>query len=142
MSRCPAYAQTITKSAALSTEFGLSYATRLFGSEAIESLSRLKSGPNKGHPKGHIIWQRTTTAGYHPTMGRGVGPGVTVRAWISESPIAPETAAVRGAWMGRLQPLCGSACVLTQAYRDEDAREQAQRKADWEAEKAEMLVNA
>jgi hypothetical protein len=140
MRRKITHAQTVIKSAALSTEFGLSYATRLFGEEAIASLPLLKSGPNKGKPKGHIIWKRTTTAGYCVYVGGGVGPDQTVRAWIGEFSGTMESGAMRGKWMGRIQDLCGSRCVLGQEARERWAREEAARKAQWEEEKAEILA--
>jgi hypothetical protein len=46
------YAMLETKSADLATEFGLDWATKLFGAEAIASLPVRTSGKNKGKPKG------------------------------------------------------------------------------------------
>jgi hypothetical protein len=126
MRRKITHAQTVIKSAALSTDFGLDYATRLFGEEAIASLPLLKSGPNKGKPKGHIMWRRTTTAGYCEYVGGGVGPNVTVRAWIGEFAGGMESGAMQGLWLGRVQSLCGSRALLGQEARDRAAREQAE----------------
>lgn len=119
------YAATIGRSASLSTEFGLEYATHLFGEEAVASLPVLQRGPNKGKPKGYVIWLKTTEAGYHPNAGTGVAAGTVVRAWIGEGPYSPEQSALRGTWLGRTQELCGSRSVLGPQYREREAARQA-----------------
>lgn len=138
----PRYAQTTTKAARLSSEFGLTYATRLFGEEAVASIPTFQRGANTGKPKGFIKWMRTTTPGYHPNMGTGVGVGVTVRAWIAEFEGSGEESAMIGKWMGRKQNLCGSASVLGPEARERDKAEKARREAEWAEEKAEMLAEA
>jgi hypothetical protein len=129
---------TETKSAPLTGDFGLSYARRLFGDEAVESLPLYKAGPNKGKPKGHVTWLRTLASGYHPNAGGGVGEGVTVRAWISAYPHAPEGAAMSGTWMGRTQTLCGSACMLGPQARERDRAERARDEEEREAMYAQV----
>src|SRR3954463_13026407 len=109
------YAQTTTKSADLASEFGLAYATRLFGAEAVASLPVRKAGKNKGQPKGWICWKKTTSAGYSPYVSGGVAAGVVVRAWIGEFQMSTEDMAMTGTWLGRVQSLCGSRCYLGQA---------------------------
>jgi hypothetical protein len=136
----PKYAQYVTKSAALSSEFGLQYATRLFGEEAIASLPVLKAGPNKGKVKGFVRWMKSTVPGYSPYIGSGVKEGVVVRAWIGEFESTPEGQAMTGQWMGRSQSLCGSRSVLGPEAREQNAREMAARQAAWEEEKAEIMA--
>ena len=132
------YAQTEQKAAALASDFGLSYATRCFGQEAIDSLPRLQAGPNKGKPKGYIIWRKTTTAGYHPNAGGGVAAGSVVRAWIGTGPLSGEGDALAGLWLGRTQQLCGSRALLSAEYRAQHAAEQARDAAELQARLTEM----
>jgi hypothetical protein len=133
-------AQTTHRSAPLSGEFGLGYATRLFGEEAIASLPVITRGPNKGKPRGYVCWLRTTEAGYHVNAGRGVSADTTVRAWIGEGQYTDQDNAVRGMWLGRIQNICGSMDLLTPAYRARHAEEEARDKAEREAERAERTA--
>lgn len=123
-------ARTTHRSAPLASEFGLSYATRLFGEETIASLPVLTRGPNKGKPRGYVLWLRTVSAGYHPNVGGGVGEGVTVRAWLGEGAFTPERDAIRATWLGRVQNVCGSMCVLGPANREKILAEHAAEAAD------------
>jgi hypothetical protein len=132
------HARTEQRSAQLTTDFGLKYAIKLFGQEAIDSLPLLQSGPRRGKPKGHVIWRTTTSAGYHVNAGRGVAAGTVVRAWIGAGPFSGEEAALTGLWLGRTQQLCGSRDLLTAEYRAQHAAEQARDAAELQAQLAEM----
>ena len=118
------HAPTTHRSAPLVAAFGRSYAIMLFGHEAIDSLARVKVGPNKGKPRGHVIWRVTTAAGYHPNAQRWVGAGVVVRAWVGVGPMSHEDGAMPGIWLGRMQQLCGSIGLLSAEYRAQHAAEQ------------------
>lgn len=133
-----AKARTETKSADLATDFGLRYATWLFGEEAIASLPVRKIGKNKGKPKGHVIWLRTVSAGYHPCVDGGVKEGVTVRAWIGSGMFSPESDALQGEWLGRTQSLCGSACFLGPEKRAKWTAERAREAAQFQQQLAEL----
>lgn len=56
------------KSAALSGEFGRSFAERVFGAEklaeAIEACGTYSRGPRKGQPAGRVIWSKVVKGGY------------------------------------------------------------------------------
>jgi hypothetical protein len=132
------YAQTEQKSAPLASEFGISYATRLFCQDAIDSLPRLQAGTNNGKPKGHIIWRKTTTPGYHPNAGCGVPAGSVVRAWVGIGPLSGEDGAMVGLWLGRKQTLCGSRGLLSAEYRAQHAAEMARDAAELNARFASM----
>lgn len=115
-----AHAPTETKSASLAEEFGYNYAVRLFGQQAIDSLPLLLSGKNKGKPKGHVIWLKTTGKGYHPMANGGVGAGAILWAWIGDTSSMPRESATRGFWMGGWQNLSGNYGLLSDAARRRD----------------------
>lgn len=124
--------RTEQRSADLSTEFGLDLARRWFGDEAIASLPTRTAGKNKGAPKGFLCWKRTTEAGWTFEAG-AVAAGTAIRAWIGTGPMSGEDGALSGLWMGRMQTLCGSRDVLTQAYRDQTIAERERDRAEMEA---------
>jgi hypothetical protein len=128
------------RNAKLSTEFGLDWATKLFGAEAIASLPILQAGKDKGRPKGYIIWQKSLGSGWCRECQSGVAVGQIVAAWVGEGPCSLGSGAIAGRWMGRVQPLCGSRTHLFQEARDRHAAEAAREAARWEEEKAEMLA--
>lgn len=117
------------KHAALSTDFGRDWATKLFGEEAIASLPVLKSGKNKNHPKGFVQWRKAVTSGFIPGFGP-VQAGQLIDAWIGESMFSTKDSALRGQWMGRVQGLAGSSGMLFQAARDAHASQEQRNKAD------------
>jgi hypothetical protein len=139
MRRAPV--QTTIKSADLATEFGLSWAIRLFGEEAVASLPIRSTGKNKGAPKGHVLWEKAATAGYVPHLGHAVAVGSLMGAWIGGSNQTPRGAAMSGQWLGRVQPLAGSPYHLFEGGRARWAAEQARVKADQDAERAEWLAS-
>lgn len=137
------YAQFETRTAALSTEFGLEWATKLFGAEAIASLPVLKAGPNKGKPKGFVIWQKTTVAGYSREYSTPFAMGQLARAWIGAGQFSTRSEALEGQWMGRTQGLSGPPDYMFEEGRARYAAEQARNDADraeeiaeWRAEQA------
>lgn len=134
-----AHARTILNTAPLATEFGREYATWLFGEEIFASLPVYTRGPNKGLPKGHVIWLRTTTRGYHPCAGP-VREDTTVRAWLGESPYTPEGSASRAQWLGRVQAVCASRDYLGPENRARRLAEIAAEAARQRREYAEMTV--
>lgn len=126
-------ARTTLRSADLASEFGIQYATKLFGEDAIASLPLRQAGKNKGKPKGFLIWLRTDEAGWHINAGEAVPSGTTVRAWIGAGPLSSESDALRGHWLGRVQGLCGSRVYLGAAARERFEAEAARDRAEFEA---------
>jgi len=59
------YARIETRTAYLSTDFGTSYATRLFGADAIAALAKISRGKRKGQTKGLLVWSKATVGGWH-----------------------------------------------------------------------------
>lgn len=55
-----------TRSAQLSTDFGLEMATKWFGQEVVDSLPKYVRGKNKGKPKGFYEWTKVTRGGWVP----------------------------------------------------------------------------
>lgn len=82
-------ARVVTKMAPLSSEFGLSYATKLFGAEALADLPRYIRGPKKGQIKAWLHWMKAESGGWYRRdlrdTGRVLRPGL-VEAHISDSP--------------------------------------------------------
>jgi hypothetical protein len=135
-------AELVRKSAPLADKFGLEYATWLFGAEALEGLPRYAKGPRAGLLKGFVIWMRCEKGGWSPY---GVAyPKSTARAWIGAGMFAPESAALSGMWLGRVEPLCGSACFLGPENRAAEMarkeREAAADAANWAEIKADMAA--
>lgn len=135
------YAVLETKSADLATAFGLEWATKLFGEEAIASLPVRKSGKNKGAPKGFVIWRKATVAGWCREVFAPLGVGQLADAWIGLGFCTPRGAAMEGQWLGRRQTLAASASAggFFEEGRARDGAERAKRESDWLAEKAEMM---
>lgn len=117
-----------TKSAALSSEFGYDWAVKLFGRNAVESLPLLKSGPNKGKPKGFVLWKKAITSGYSRQYSQPVAPGTLVRAWIGEGQFTLEGGAMAGQFMGREQAICASRDLL---FEDGRKRWMASSNGEW-----------
>lgn len=136
------HAQTIQKSADLASEFGLAYATRLFGEEAIASLPVRTAGKNKGKPKGYVCWLKTTSPGYCVYVSGGAPADMVVRAWIGPGPFCGQDSAFQGRWLGRVQSLCGSRFYLGAEAREKEAARQAAEAvrdaAHWAEIKADM----
>ena len=131
-----AYARLETKSAGLETEFGLGWATKLFGHEAIASLPVRASGKNKGKPKGYVIWRKAVTAGYCREVMTPLRVGGMADAWIGTSPHTIRNDAVVGNWLGRMQPMGSS---FSTGVFFEEGRAKAAERARLEAERIESL---
>lgn len=106
------HAITETRRAPLWEEFGIEYATRLFGAEMLDALPRFTRGPKKGQINAWLIWMRATTGGWCRECQSPVRPGGLVRAWIGKGPLSLPGEALRSEWLGRTQQLCGSNSVL------------------------------
>lgn len=119
------YATLETRSADLATPFGLDWATKIFGAEAIASLPTRQAGKNKGAPKGHIIWRKAATAGYCRECQHAVAVGSLVDAWIGAGGMTPRSEAMQGNWLGRIQNLAGARHYLFEDGRARHAAEQA-----------------
>lgn len=72
-----------TRTAALASEFGLDYATRLFGADVIRQIPTFTRGKNVGKPKGSIRWEKCEVGGWSRDRGGVVRPGL-VRAALCE----------------------------------------------------------
>ncbi len=121
----PARAHIIRRAAPLYSEFGFSYATRLFGEEAIDSLPRYIRGPHKGELKGWLIWKKAETGGFADEYGV-VSPGLV---WARITATAYSETPLDGTWMGRTEALSGHRNVLTGAYRQRTMREREAERA-------------
>lgn len=132
--------QLSLKSAKLSEDFGLEWASKLFGAEAIDSLPRYERGPNKDKPKGFVIWRKAIQGGWCRETATPVAAGGLVDAWIGLGSLTLRSDAVTGQWLGRNQTLAASASAgfFFAEGRARHAAEQTRLAAEWEAEKAEM----
>jgi hypothetical protein len=57
------YAQIETKKTYLSSDFGESYARKIFGDDLINQLPRITRGERKGKLKGYIVWDKVISGG-------------------------------------------------------------------------------
>ena len=119
-----------TRNAALSTEFGAEWATKLFGAEAIASLPTYKIGPKKGQPQGYVIWRKAAESGYCAEARAPLAVGQLVDAWIGRDSLTLTGAAMHGQRMGRVQQLAMAAHYLFAEGRARRAVEQAEQDAD------------
>lgn len=78
------YARIINRTSYLSTEFGESYARRLFGDYAVDQLPRYVKGKRKGLLKGLLCWSKAETGGWQRDPGRVVKPNQLLRASIRD----------------------------------------------------------
>ena len=101
--------QYSTHTVKLSEDFGLNLAVRWFGQEAIDSLPKLKAGPNRGKPKGTLRWMKTLSAGWSEWGQHPAKKGDIVWCWIGNK---GPTEADRGFWLDRVQTLSGSYSVF------------------------------
>jgi len=133
-------AKVETRTAPLWEEFGIEYATRLFGAEALTDLPRYARGPNAGKPKAFLRWMRATSNGWCRECQGPVSEGGLVRAWITSAQFghSNDEYVLTGNWLGRTQPLCGSRAVLGEANRTAEIQRQEAARADDEARWAEI----
>jgi len=136
------YAVLTTKTADLASDFGLEWATKLFGEEAIASLPVRQAGKNKGKPVGFVGWRKAVVAGYCREVCGPLAINQMADAWIGKGPCSTRSDALSGQWMGRVQPLAASAPAgfFFAEGRARWAAEEAKRQAEWEAEKAELMA--
>lgn len=134
------YAMLETKSADLATDFGLEWATKLFGAEAIASLPVRSSGKNKGAPKGFVIWRKAMIGGWCREFGTPLATGQFADAWIGAGPLSTRETAVTGQWFGRKQSLAATASAgfFFEEGRAREAARQAKDAAERAAERAEQ----
>ena len=111
--------------APLYSVFGLEYATRVFGQETIDSLSRYTKGDHAGKVRGWIRWRRCTSGGWLREARGVVKPGL-FDACIAATSYHGRTDVLRGYWLGDDVTL---ALDHTQAYEAGRIAE-AQRRAD------------
>jgi hypothetical protein len=114
--------------ALLSDDFGLSYAIRLFGQEAVDSIPVFQKGKNAGKKKGVLHWINADVGGWTREYG-AVTPGL-VRAWISLYSGSFERDAIEGMWLGRVQMLAAGRYYLGDVGRANYANDQAVIAAD------------
>ena len=53
----------------LSSEFGESYARKMFGDDIVNALPKITRGANAGKPKGCMAWVKVESGGWVPTLG-------------------------------------------------------------------------
>lgn len=105
------YAVLCPHSADLATPFGLDWAIKLFGSEAIASLPVRTVGKNKGSPKGFVHWRKATVPGYCREVGHALAAGQLADAWIGQGIFSTRDQAMCGFWLGRVQLLAAGAAA-------------------------------
>lgn len=81
MARTVQYARTETKSAFMSGDFAVSYATRLFGAETVANLPRISRGKRKGLVKGMLSWTKCIVGGWQ--RSGAFGGGVVYPGFVS-----------------------------------------------------------
>ena len=127
-----------TSNAALSTDFGLEWATKLFGAEAMASLPTYKIGPKKGKPQGYVIWRKAAENGYCADVRAPLAAGQLVDAWIGRDSLTLYGAAMRGQWVGHVQNVSMVAHYLFAEGRARRAAEQAEHDAELAEMRAEL----
>lgn len=125
----PRYADLDTKYATLSEDFGLNWATKLFGVEAITSLPTYQRGPKAGKPKAYVIWRKAATAGWCRESSEPVAIGQLVDAWIAPGPFARRSDALSGQWCGRVETLALSRTFLFEEGRQRKLQDDAKARA-------------
>jgi hypothetical protein len=88
------YARVETKTAYMSGDFAVSYATRLFGADAVAALPQISRGKRKGAAKGVLTWTRATVGGWVRDAaggGRVVYPGFVNATVTVDGKVALET---------------------------------------------------
>lgn len=89
------FAESETNDAWLSSEFGESYARRIFGDEIVDGLERYKRGKYKGKLKGKIVWRKITKGGWVSGVGLA-SPGTCYAHGIFEMPWGREPVLLHG----------------------------------------------
>lgn len=126
------YAQVTTRTAYLSTEFGVEYATKLFGADAVAALPKISRGPRKGATKGMLAWRKADVGGWmHDGFsGRVVRPG-----------FIDATITVDGREVARTEYRSFEAAQAAKAEAEKEAADAAGRQQEeWEEEYVDMLA--
>jgi hypothetical protein len=91
-----------SRQAKLATDqFARDYLVRLFGQPALDSLPTLERGPNKGQPKGWLIWRTAMSAGWVAECQGPCAEGGLVDAWVGAHQFTDRNDAMLGQWCGR-----------------------------------------
>lgn len=71
------YAKIENRTAALSSDFGLDFARRVFGDAVVDALPKVTRGKHKGAVAGDICWKKCTVGGWRNETGKSgvVRPG-------------------------------------------------------------------
>lgn len=115
------YIQITKRSAELSSTFGLEWATKLFGAEALADLPRFLAGPRKGSLKSYVVWEVAAESGYCREYCTPAREGQLLRAHISANAYAQGT--LEGRWLGRIQNLSGPPSSMFEEGRAKNAEE-------------------
>lgn len=133
-----------TRNAPLWEEFGLEYATRLFGQETIDSLPRYVRGPKAGKINAWISWDKVEKGGWSRQHGGVVYPNQLARARICAD--AYGKTALTGKFLGDDTVLDFDGSLLGEKGRAAEAerrrswREDAERQMADEAALREQLA--
>lgn len=106
-------ARIVEHRAPLFEEFGLTYATKLFGEVAIASLPRYQRGSKVGKIKAWLVWEKAESGGW--SKYGVVRPGL-VWAKIVANPL--NTMPLVGEWCGMTTALSGHRNTLTVEWRE------------------------
>jgi hypothetical protein len=121
----PAAATFRTRNAPLTEQFGIDYATRLFGAETIASLPRYQRGPKAGKINAFLSWDKCETGGWSRTHGCAYRPNELVRARLTSDAFG--TRPLTGQFLGRTTTHDLSGALLGEQNR---ARTIAQQERD------------
>jgi hypothetical protein len=131
------YATFERKASPLSEQFGYDWACKLFGQETVDALPRYVRGKHAGQPKGFVIWLNCPVGGWCRNIGGVLKPGLA-RAWLGPHLWASQEEALRGPWLGRVQPICGDKMYLFEEGRAAEMQRQAAARAEQAAIWAEQ----
>ena len=105
-------AHIIRRSASLATDFGLSYATKLFGADVVAQLPLFSRGPRKGKIKAFLVWEKAESGGWSKY---GVTRPGFVHALISATDMGEMP--IYAKWQGHIQALSGHRDVFSPAWK-------------------------
>jgi hypothetical protein len=124
------YARIDIKTAYMSGDFAVSYATRLFGAEAVAALPLISRGKRKGQIKGILTWQKASVGGWHRN---GDASGVVLPGFVSATVSVDGKVVLETTFSTYEKKAAAEA-----ARAAERAHYQAQADAEWLAEIAEI----
>jgi len=86
------YMESTSHTAWLFTDFGESYARKIFGDEYIDSLPKYtKRSKHAGKPKGKLAWRKTTKGGWNTYVKAVIKNNYTYGHGIWETPWGEES---------------------------------------------------